>query len=264
VTLLDRLERHLARFAIPRLIRYVVVLNGLVFILLTLDPKYVSALVLDREAILQGQVWRLVSWIFIPDTLSPIWVIFYLMVVWWTGDLLEATWGAFRLNAYYFLGMFFCVASALIFGASGGNMFLNLSLFLAVATLAPNLEILFLLVIPLKLKWVALISLLWPAYILITGSLPVKMIVIMCLGNYLIFFGPSLIQRSHENRKLQHRRSKFEATKDSSPTLHRCEACGITEAIDPHADFRVASDGKEYCTRHLPNETIKLEPDRPG
>ena len=256
VTLLDRLERHLARFAIPRLIRYVVVLNGLVFILVTLDPKYVSMLVLDREAILQGQVWRLVSWIFIPDTLSPIWVIFYLMVVWWTGDLLEATWGAFRLNAYYFLGMFFCVASALIFGASGGNMFLNLSLFLAVATLAPNLEILFLLVIPLKLKWVALISLLWPAYILITGSLPVKMIVIMCLGNYLIFFGPSLIQRSHENRKLQQRRVKFDAAKDISPTLHRCEACGITEATDPHADFRVASDGKEYCTRHLPNETI--------
>jgi hypothetical protein len=239
VTLLDRLERHLARFAIPHLIRYVVLLNALVFVLVALDPKYLSALVLDREAILQGQVWRLVSWIFIPDTLSPIWVFFYLMVVWWTGDLLEATWGAFRLNAYYFLGMFFCVASALIFGASGGNVFLNLSLFLAVATLAPNLEILFLFVIPL------------------TGYLPVKMIVIMCLGNYLIFFGPSFIRRSHENRKLQRRRAKLEAAKDISPTLHRCEACGITEATDPHADFRVASDGKEYCTRHLPNETIK-------
>jgi hypothetical protein len=258
VTLLDWLERHLSRFAIPRLIRYVVALNALVFILLTLDPKYVSVLVLDRDAILQGQVWRLVSWIFIPDTLSPIWVIFYLMVVWWTGELLEGTWGTFRLNAYYFLGMFFCVASALIFGASGGNMFLNLSLFLAVATLAPNMEILFLLVIPLKLKWVALISLLWPAYILVTGSLPVKMIVIMCLGNYLIFFGPSLIKRSRENRQTLQRRSKFEATKDSSPTLHRCEACGITEATDPHADFRVANNGKEYCTRHLPNEGIKV------
>ena len=128
MTLLDRLERHLSRFAIPHLIRYVVALNALVFILLSLDPKYLSVLVLSREAILQGQVWRLVSWIFIPDTLSPIWVLFYLMVVWWTGDLLESTWGAFRLNAYYFLGMFFCIASALIFGASGGNMFLNLSL----------------------------------------------------------------------------------------------------------------------------------------
>jgi hypothetical protein len=257
VTLLDRLERHLSRFAIPHLIRYVVVLNALVFILVSLDPKYISALVLDREAILQGQVWRLVSWIFIPDTLSPIWVIFYLMVVWWTGDLLENTWGTFRLNAYYFLGMFFCVASALIFGASGGNVFLNLSLFLAVATLLPNLEILFLLVIPLKLKWVALISLLWPAYILITGPLAVKMIVIMCMGNYLLFFGPSFLRWSRENRGTYLRRAKFEAAKDDSPTLHRCEVCGITEATDPHADFRVASDGKEYCTMHLPHQSIK-------
>lgn len=259
MTFLDRLERHLSRFAIPRLIRYVVVLNALVFILVRLDPRYLSVLVLDRDAILQGEVWRLVSWIFIPDTLSPIWVIFYLMVVWWTGDLLEATWGAFRLNAYYFLGMFFCVASALIFGASGGNMFLNLSLFLAVATLAPNLEILFLLVIPLKLKWVALISLLWPAYILVTGPLPVKMIVIMCLGNYLIFFAPAFIRQLRENRQIGQRRVRFEASKDTSPTLHRCEACGITEATDPHADFRVASDGNEYCTRHLPNQTVQRQ-----
>jgi hypothetical protein len=259
VTLLDRLERHLSRFAIPHLIRYVVVLNALVFILLSLDPKYLSVLVLDGDAIVHGQVWRLVSWIFIPDTLSPLWIIFYLLVVWWTGDLLEATWGSFRLNAYYFLGMVFCVASALIFGASGGNVFLNLSLFLAVATLLPDLEILFLLVIPLKLKWVALISLLWPAYILFTGSFPVKMIVIMCLGNYLIFFGPSLIRRSRQNRQVWRRRAKFEGAKDDSPTIHRCEACGVTEAIDPHLDFRVASDGKEYCTKHLPDQKVEVQ-----
>ena len=67
-----------------------------------------------------------------------------------------------------------------------------------------------------------------------------------------------MIRRSRENRQTMQRRARFEAGKDSSPTLHRCEACGITEATDPHADFRVASDGKEYCTRHLPNETIKV------
>ena len=55
VTLLDRLERHLSRFAIPHLIRYVVVLNALVFILLSLDPKYLSVLVLDGDAIVQGR-----------------------------------------------------------------------------------------------------------------------------------------------------------------------------------------------------------------
>ena len=83
------------------------------------------------------------------------------------------------------------------------------------------------------------------------------MIVIMCLGNYLIFFGPSFIRRTRENRQTVKRRAKFEGAKDDSPTLHRCEACGITEATDPHADFRVAIDGREYCTKHLPDHTVK-------
>ena len=238
------------------MIRYVVALNALVFILLSLDPKYISALVLDREAILQGQIWRLVSWIFIPDTLSPIWVIFYLMVVWWTGDLLETTWGAFRLNAYYFLGMFFCIASALIFGASGGNMFLNLSLFLAVATLAPNLEILFLLVIPLKLKWVALISLLWPAYILVTGSLPVKMIVIMCLGNYLIFFGPSFLRRSRENRET---RSAAQNSKPPRTILQLFIAArpAASRSHGPPCRFPRGQRRKRILQQHLPHQRIE-------
>ena len=252
MTILDRLERHLSRFAISGLIRYVVALNALVFILLALDPSYLSALVLNREAILNGQVWRLVSWIFIPDTTSYLWIIFYLMIVWWTGDLLDATWGAFRLNAYYFLGMALCVASALIFGASGGNVFLNLSLFLAVATLAPNLEILFFFVIPLKIKWVALISLIWPLFILITGDLAVKMIVIMCLGNYLIFFAPFFFRQYRQRHSVKQRRVRFEGAREAAHTLHRCEVCGLTEALDPHADFRVADDGREYCTEHLP------------
>ena len=252
MTILDRLERRFARFAIPGLVRYVVALNALVFILVTLDPKYLLALVLDREAILQGQVWRLASWVFIPDTFNFIFIIFYLMVVWWTGDILEATWGAFRLNVYYFLGMVLCIASALIFGASGGNLFLNLSLFLAVATLAPNMEILFFFVIPMKLKWVALISLFLPAYVLVTGPLAAKMIVIMCLGNYLIFFGPEFVRSSRRRKAVAERRTRFEGAKHAASTLHRCEACGLTEAMDPHADFRVADDGKEYCVSHLP------------
>jgi hypothetical protein len=83
------------------------------------------------------------------------------------------------------------------------------------------------------------------------------MIVIMCMGNYLIFFGPSFLRWSRENRGTYFRRAKSEAAKDDSPTLHRCEVCGITEATDPHADFRVAGDGKEYCTMHLPRQSIK-------
>jgi len=251
--MIDCLERHLSRFAIPGLIRYVVALNALVFILVRLIPEYAQVLALDPAAILHGEVWRLVSWIFLPQTPSLFWILFYLLFTWWLGDLLEESWGAFRLNAYYFLGMALCIASALLFGASGGNLFLNLSLFLAVATLAPNLEILLLFVLPVKIKWVALFSLIFPAGILLLGPLAEKMVVVMCLGNYLLFFAPAYFRGALESQRVRGRRTRFEAAKlPADESLHRCTVCGATEHSNPDADFRVAADGREYCTTHLP------------
>ena len=252
MTLLDRLEKSLGRFAIPGLIRYVVAFNALVFLIVTFEPGYEAVLELDRSAILRGEVWRLVTWIFIPETTRILWIIFYLLFTWWIGDMLESSWGAFRLNAYYLLGMLLCIASALFFGVSGGNFFLNLSLFLAVATLAPNFEILLFLILPVKMKWVALFSLLLPALYLVFGPLSAKMMVIMCLGNYLLFFGPAFLRNRMDQRQTANRRARFQSASKSSESLHRCETCGATEISHPDAEFRVTATGQEFCLDHLP------------
>lgn len=251
--MIERLERSLSRFAIPGLIRYVVALNALVFILVSQNPAFEQLLQLDRTAILQGEVWRLVTWIFLPTTQSFFWIIFYLLFTWWLGDLLEGSWGTFRLNAYYFLGMALCIGSALTFGASQGNLFLNLSLFLAVATLAPELEILLFLILPVKIKWVALISLIFPAFVLLFGPLTEKMAVVMCLGNYLLFFGPAFFKGTLDSHKSRERRQRFESAKlPVDAPLHTCVVCQATERTHPDAEFRVSSDGNEYCSDHLP------------
>ena len=251
--MIERLERSLSRFAIPGLIRYVVALNALVFILVSQNPAFAQFLQLDRTAILQGEVWRLVTWIFLPTTTSFFWIIFYLMFTWWLGDLLEGSWGTFRLNAYYFLGMVLCIGSALTFGASQGNLFLNLSLFLAVATLAPDLEILLFLILPVKIKWVALFSLIFPAFVLLFGPLTEKMAVVMCLGNYLLFFGPAFFKGTLDSHKSRERRQRFDSAKlPVDAPLHTCVVCQATERTHPDAEFRVSSDGNEYCTDHLP------------
>lgn len=258
MTILDRLEKHLGRFAVPGLIRYVVGLNALVFVLAAIQPEYLQALALDRQAILRGEVWRAVSWIFIPETKSVFWIFFYLIFTWWIGETLEQNWGTFRMNAYYFLGMLLCILSALAFGASGGNFFLNLSLFLAVATLAPDFEILLFLILPVKMKWIAIISLVAPAGYLLFGSLAERMMVLMCLGNYLLFFGPGFVRAWMDSSKTAARRKKFAAiAKSHTETLHRCEVCGLTELVNPDMEFRVASDGHEYCTEHLPSRRPK-------
>lgn len=250
--MIARLERSLSRFAIPGIIRYVVALNALVFLLGYLTPGYQNLLALDRAAILHGEIWRVVSWIFIPSTFGFPWIIFYLMFTWWLGDMLEQTWGTFRLNLYYFLGVLLCVASAFLLNFSGGNILLSLSLLLAVATLAPDLQIL-LLIIPVRIKWVALFSLAFPILSVLGATLAAKLGVVLCLGNYILFFGPGALRGAQASKENRSRRQKFEAAKLSADAaLHACSVCGATEVSHPDADFRVSADGHEYCTDHLP------------
>jgi hypothetical protein len=92
-----------------------------------------------------------------------------------------------------------------------------------------------------------------PLSVLVFDQLPAKMIVVMCLGNYLLFFGPAFFQGTLDRHKVRERRSRFDAARvPAGESLHCCEACGITELTSPDAEFRVAADGREYCTRHLP------------
>jgi len=231
--------------------RYIVALNALVYVLGIVNPGYLTMLAPDGAAIMRGEVWRLVSWIFLPNTQSPLWIIFYLMFTWWVGETLEATWGAFRLNIYYLLGLFGGSVAAVLFGVSLGNVFLIQSLLLALATLAPNFEVLFLFW-PLKLKWVALIGMIYPVMVTLSGGWP---LVILGFINYIIFFLPGLVRQRKQYAEVRARREKFESSKLPEDTvMHRCTVCGITEVTNPRADFRVADDDQEYCTDHLPRE----------
>lgn len=252
MSFLDTLDRHFGKFAIPHLMRYIVGFNALVYLLLLLEPGYGALLTMDRELVLRGEVWRVVTWIFLPNTLSPLWIIFYLLFTWWLGEMLEGLWGTFRLNAYYLTGYLASTAAAFIFGASGGNYLLVLTLLLAVATLAPEEQVL-LLVFPVKIKWIAIFSLVipWGLYFLI-GPIPLKAMIVVCLGNYLLFFGVPFLRHFRENRENAARLRKFRVVTGEQETLHRCAKCGITEVSHPHAEFRVASDGQEYCGKHLP------------
>lgn len=107
------------RFAVPGLIRYVALLNALVFILHLLAPGYLSVLELDPHLILEGQIWRLITWIFIPETLSPFWIFFALLFLLYLGDGLEAGMGAPRLTLFYLTGVVLCTVVNFFFGLQG-------------------------------------------------------------------------------------------------------------------------------------------------
>jgi len=262
---LRRLSEHCA---IPGLIRYVVLFNALVFILHLLAPGFLSVLELNPAMVLHGQIWRLVTWIFIPETLSPFWIFFSLLFLLYLGDGLETAMGAARLTSFYLCGILLCTVVSFACGLSGGgatigraNTFLNLSLLLAFATVYPDFKVLVFFILPVRIAWLALFS----AVIMVLSALGQPLIVAATLGaaflNYLLFFHAELkshlgILKSGAARfsgPSSQRRSVINKIQPLE-TLHRCEACGRTEASHPDIDFRVTTDGKEFCREHLPSK----------
>jgi hypothetical protein len=256
------LEARVGFLGIPRLMQMIAILNGLVYLLHLFQPSYVLALLLIPERILHGEVWRLVSYIFVPEillrggnpALQPIFLLVYLWFLVWMGDALEHAWGAFRVTLFYFLGMVGVTIAAFFFG--GGGLFaflLNLSLFFAFATLYPDVQIYVLFLLPLKVKWLALISLAPLILELLWGSLGTKAAILVSFLNYFVFFGPTAYSKLRNRTETETRRRKFERkAAPGEETLHRCAVCKRTEKDSPELEFRVSRNGEEYCLDHLP------------
>ena len=103
---LDRLERKYGRYAIKNLMLYIVILNAVVYVLMMIPgTNLINKFILDPQLVLKGEIWRLVTYIFIPPNASPIFIIFVLYFYYMIGSNLENEWGSFRFNLYYFLGM---------------------------------------------------------------------------------------------------------------------------------------------------------------
>jgi membrane associated rhomboid family serine protease len=249
----DKLERRFGFLGVPGLPRILVGFAALVFALTWLVPGFTSVLDLDPGRVLQGEVWRLVTYIFIPQTLSPWWVLFALWFLWWIGDGLERAWGPFRLTVYLVVGMIGTTAAAFFFGSNFSNSMLLASLFFAFASLYPDEVIYILFILPVRMKWLAWVSAAFVLFGFFVNSNSYRAALLVALSNYLIFFGPEMIYRARHRRDVSVRRRRFEleSRREAEP-LHKCKICGATELTNPNLDFRVARDDEEYCVAHLP------------
>ena len=256
---LNTLELKYGRYAIHGLIRIVVALNALVFVMYLTNPAFLKLLYLDSELIMKGQVWRLVTYVFIPALgrwwLMPdyLWLTFWLLFLWLMGEGLEHAWGPFKLNCYYLIGMIGTTIATFCFGYSFNNYILNISLLFAFATLYPNYIINLFLVLPIKIKWIAWFSLASLCLSFLEGNAALRMSILASLANYLIFFAQDVLQIVRHRSAVVSRRQRFQRDlMGEEDSMHRCKVCNRTEISDPDLDFRVSADGNEYCVDHLP------------
>jgi membrane associated rhomboid family serine protease len=264
--LLARLERTLGRFAIERLITFIVGGMAIVFLLSQAKPEFLSYLRLDPSRALK-EPWRFVTYLFIPPSDSTIWVLFALYWTWLIGANLEQEWGAFKLNVYYLIGALGTTAAAWITGEPQANFWLNTSLFFAFATVFPNYEIYVFFIIPIRVKWLALLTLAFVGLNFFAGDIGVKAAIAVALGNYLLFFAGHLLalargqqlQMRQAVRRTQFRPAKTERTSDVGSAASASRACAICGARqDEGADIRVCSCEKcggprELCLEHARN-----------
>jgi hypothetical protein len=262
------LERRFGHLAIPGLMRIIVAFNVLVFLLLQVEPNFAKTIELLPDRVLAGEVWRLVSFVFIPSETStgglplptPVLFLFlYLNMLWLMGEGLEQAWGSFKLNLFYLVGVIGTATAVVCCNVDGATGFyLNTSLFLAFATLFPNFQILLFFVIPVPAKWLALLTFFFLGERFLDSELVERVGILVALGNYLLFFGPSWVGHWRDQRRIAKRQQEFAAAakreeEHDDAALHHCRICGRTEVSSPDLDFRVATDGEEYCLAHLPS-----------
>jgi len=271
---LDKLERKLGRYAIPNLTVYLlagyVIGCGIIYLM----PNLIGWLTLEPALILRGQIWRIISWVLIPPTTNPISLLFLVLLYYSLGTALERTWGTFRYNVYIFSGILFTVIAVFIlygvfFALYGTEVplssiglvstnYITMSIFLAFAAIYPDMEVLLYFVLPIKMKWMALVYAVMALYYFITGGIVSRVAIAASLLNFVIFFLSSRNMRRFGPRE-QARKAKFR--KQSRPHMtyaggarHRCAVCGRTELDDPNLEFRFCSKCKgnyEYCQDHL-------------
>lgn len=275
---IDKLERKFGRFGIPNLTVYIIVCYVIGYALMIVNPGMLNWLSLEPAYILRGQVWRLVTWVLYPPSTSGVlwFAIAVLFFYYPIGTSLERTIGTFKYTLYILSGVIFTILGAFIlYFLLGGNVlvgnvfstyYISLSTFLAYAMCYPDMQVLLMFIIPVKMKWMAIFYVVIVVYEMIqyimAGAWYLVIPIVASLLNFIIFyFGTKDFSRY--NPKEIHRRNEFRRAMEpqgrmksgsGSVTKHKCAICGRTELDDPNLEFRFCSrcnGNYEYCQDHL-------------
>ena len=300
---LDRFCYNHPRFGIPELMKYIAISNVAVFIAdMLMNGMLTSWIAFMPEQILRGEIWRLVTFVFVPVSSGGYTIFgqtfFFALATffyYWIGTALERQWGTTRFTVFYGLGVIlnivagFVIYAVLVGQLTGAGMaaaqarsylrtlstismtYVNMSLFFSFATLYPDMRVFLYGIIPIKVKWLAWLDVLFFVWsigsYLLDGQWAMALAPVIAILNYLIFFWEDLARSLNLGReKVRHRTSAQtinfkKAQKEVQQRkgyLHKCAVCGITDADDPNMEFRYCSKCNGYycyCMRHINNHT---------
>lgn len=279
----DRFAYNHPNFGISNLMRIVLGGQLLIFLMAMFlpDTAALNFLTFDLAHLLKGEVWRLVTWVFMPTTYRPFSFLISLLCYYSIGITLERSWGTAKFNLYYFSGMAVSVLAvslaSLFSGFWGWSLSspysLHMTLFMALATLYPDAAFnLWVVVFPLrvKAKWLAIFyAVLWTASLvtaIFDRNVPGIVLPIVSVLNFLVFFWPDFMNMlGVQTQRMRHQTSaktinfktaayKQQKKEAAQGYRHKCTVCGRTDAEFPDLEFRYCSRCAGYhcyCSDHI-------------
>ena len=212
---LYKLEYKYGRKAPKNLMLFVVggQIVAWLIILLAYSPLY-SVLTLTRSGLLRGQVWRLVSFLFVPElTVNPLAFALGVYLLYFIGSSLERAWGSFKFDVYFLVGVVSAWVACLITGW-GGTSALTFSLFFAFAYLFPDVQLLLFFIIPVKVKWLGYIAGGFYVLSILSSLLRLDVLgalsMIIGVANFLLFFGKGMFTTIKEGYTARQRRKQWQ------------------------------------------------------
>lgn len=263
-------------FGIPGLMRFIVAGNVLVYLLNSFsDLNIYYSLSFNLSAVLQGEIWRIFTFPFVPNDTSAFYLLLSCYFYYWIGSTLEREWGQAKFTIYYVSGVVLTLLGAVLsyFLPGGtiysvaGTMYVNLAMFFAFAMLYPNAQVLLFFFIPVRMKWLAALDgALFAAQILTAihaGYWVNALSAIMALLNFFVFFMPDLEGFVKTEHKRVQQASHFHRTNAQARAeqkfqgfRHKCAVCGRTDTEHPELQFRYCSKCAGYhcyCADHIFN-----------
>ena len=259
--------RH-PNFGIPNLMRYLTIANGLFWVLNMINPSFLSFMLFSPALILRGQIWRLVSFLFIPPSTGLLaLLVFYFY--YWIGSTLENQWGTGQFTIYFFTGVVLTVLYGfVIYFITGKSVvmdssYLYLSMFFSFAALFPDMQVLFMFFIPVKMKYLAIIDAAFFLFSVFRASFPENLLPLVAVLNFLIFCGGELrsfLPKKQSKSTINFKREAARIRREQADKLytHKCVVCGRTDADYPELEFRYCSRCAGYhcfCSDHINNHS---------
>lgn len=249
--LFKTLEKRFGHWAIPHLTIYLLVLQAIGVVLIKGDYVDPRDLVLVGAMVEVGEWTRLFSFMMIPKTLNLVWIFFSFYIFYMMGSALERDWGTFKYNLFILTGYLLTIIMAFIAPmAVITNFYFLGTVFLAFATLFPDIEFRLFFILPVKVKWLGWLTVGIYVLTLFSADIGSRLCVVAAFLTYFIFFGKAFIQ----NRKAGNRRAAYHqaSVKQAEQPRHICDECGASDQSDPALAFRYCSTcGKCFCENHL-------------